>query len=1136
MSTAQSNDENYVMTTTILNADATNKIKEVQYYNGLGYPTVSAATVGGNGETAYSLTTYDDMGREACKYLPVPNANNSIMYKSPGDIMELSSKANYNDNTAYTMNHYDAFSRVTSVELPGKEWRNNDKRNRNEYSANTDDDQVIHYTAHVGVHSLVVPDQKSDNYIYPAGSLSKEITIDADDKRVETYKDFIGNVILERRFDGTTKLDTYYVYDEIGQLCYVLSPKFQRTGHKDITGFQYYYDSKGRMYKKYLPGTQNIEYWYDKNDRLICMRDANLNSAKLYRIFLYDKLGRVVVQGLCKNFKYNENLDFVATFAKSSDTGYEVCSDTRNSYSMVEVEIINFYDNYDFLKSTNLMSKYKFMYLSFDVPTSGAIGQLTGCVQKASNGEYLPQVMAYDSKGNILETRGMEIGGRVLSNTNTYTYTNNIASSSYNIDVKYGSRLTINEKVIYNRYNDKKEEVVLTISHGESQGENTMKYTYDGLGRLANISRPSSSVGYKYEMHGWLERISTNSFCENLYYANCFDKSANCFNGNISAMTWQNNDYTKNNKIELRGYTFNYDGANRLTDAFYGEREALYNHKNRYNEVLEYDENGNITKLQRRGKKQDGEYGKIDNLSLSYNGNQLTNVEEDAKDFDYEGSFEYKGANESRYIYNGNGSLVADMSRGIAYITYDYNNNPKQIYFIKGNVTKYVYNASGQKLRVVHYTAKPNIITRQFGVKPNAELTLAQILLSDSTDYLLGGSLVLKNGKIDKYLFEGGYAQAEPIYNGCIARPIANVYFEDEDGNVIEPSHSEETNKAWSNYKNGMDAMHIADQFTFYYYNQDHLGNNREVVDASGNVVQVTNYYPFGAPYADATAVKNPGLQQYKYNGKELDRMHGLNTYDYGARQHDPILGRWDRIDPHCESYYPHSPYAYCGNNPVMRIDLDGKDWYWDIDNTLQYSPNVHSAKDLQKGQSYVGTTYNTKYASFRKDGSILFNNESKAYNRMWDQANRHYRLKGEKGGREEGAFLLSNGKVLVLPDYKNDSHNSHIGAYGYTISSHKISKGKDTFSIIGQIHTHQNKEKGNETPSYYDGDDKIAARIEAPVFVLSFDGNVYGIVSSSDKYGIFSLPGQFKHVKSFLNTKYSFINNYIKQNNFSIK
>ena len=104
-----------------------------------------------------------------------------------------------------------------------------------------------------------------------------------------------------------------------------------------------------------------------------------------------------------------------------------------------------------------------------------------------------------------------------------------------------------------------------------------------------------------------------------------------------------------------------------------------------------------------------------------------------------------------------------------------------------------------------------------------------------------------------------------------------------------------------------------------------HLGNIREVVDAKGVVQQVTNYYPFGAPYADATASKGAAVQPYKYNGKELDLMHGLNTYDYGARQHDPILARWDRIDPLCEKYYSTSPYNYCLNNPVMLVDPDGR-------------------------------------------------------------------------------------------------------------------------------------------------------------------------------------------------------------------
>ncbi len=50
--------------------------------------------------------------------------------------------------------------------------------------------------------------------------------------------------------------------------------------------------------------------------------------------------------------------------------------------------------------------------------------------------------------------------------------------------------------------------------------------------------------------------------------------------------------------------------------------------------------------------------------------------------------------------------------------------------------------------------------------------------------------------------------------------------------------------------------------------NNYHLGNNREVVDAKGVVQQVTNYYPFGAPYADASASKGADVQPYGIPGQ----------------------------------------------------------------------------------------------------------------------------------------------------------------------------------------------------------------------------------------------------------------------------
>ncbi len=86
---------------------------------------------------------------------------------------------------------------------------------------------------------------------------------------------------------------------------------------------------------------------------------------------------------------------------------------------------------------------------------------------------------------------------------------------------------------------------------------------------------------------------------------------------------------------------------------------------------------------------------------------------------------------------------------------------------------------------------------------------------------------------------------------------------------------------------------------------------------------QENSYPSFGGLFGEGTSNTN---QAYKYNGKELDRMHGLDWYDYGTRNYDAALPVWTTVDPLAEKYYNSSSYAYCANNPVNLIDPDGRE------------------------------------------------------------------------------------------------------------------------------------------------------------------------------------------------------------------
>ena len=112
------------------------------------------------------------------------------------------------------------------------------------------------------------------------------------------------------------------------------------------------------------------------------------------------------------------------------------------------------------------------------------------------------------------------------------------------------------------------------------------------------------------------------------------------------------------------------------------------------------------------------------------------------------------------------------------------------------------------------------------------------------------------------------------------------------------------------------------------------MGINR--IPAS--VVQYTQYYPSGLPW-ESNSGDNPGLQHKKYNGKEFIEMNNYDTYDYGARGYYPAIGRFTTVDPLAERRPWMSPYVFCSDNPVNRIDMDGNIWTLSLLGTSKYLP-----------------------------------------------------------------------------------------------------------------------------------------------------------------------------------------------------
>ena len=520
--------------------------------------------------------------------------------------------------------------------------------------------------------------------------------------------------------------------------------------------------------------------------------------------------------------------------------------------------------------------------------------------------KVLTTVWYYDDKGRVVQEIRTNIMGGYDKTYTAYTFTGLPSETLQEHTVPGKDSVTERYRFVYDNAERIKQKYYRLNSDAEIL---LQECTYNDFGQLQQESVNGGYVkhAYTYNVRGWLSGQTSgyggstdNAFDLMLYTSNPKSGGSVSYNGNISAIEW-----TSKSDNVTRGYSFSYDGLGRMTSGVYGEGASLGTNTDRYNETLTYDRNGNIKTLLRSGRLDNGSFGPIDNLSMTLSGNRILSVAEGCANQSSNDLMEYKntGSGGSR-AYDANGRLTSDGNRGITGIEYNVLNLPTKITFTNGSAIRYGYSYSGEKLWTKYsFSSEPLF-------EPLSSPATGLSSTGNESERYYSGNKIYNDGTLDMILIDGGYIKKENT------------------------------------------------GYAYHHYIKDHLGSNRMVVKVNSGIQQVQHYYPFGLSFAEAT---NRSYQPYKYNGKELVSDEGLNWYDYLARVYDPALLIFTTMDPMAEKYYSISPYAYCMNNPVRYIDLDGMSTHTD---SLGHVVAVYNNDDMG--------VYKHDISSSTYDGSLL--------------------------------------------------------------------------------------------------------------------------------------------------------------------
>lgn len=451
-------------------ATSTNVQQVTSYIDGLGRPLQTVkqqVSPGSNPEDMVSPVFYDPLGRETYKYLPYTETSGTSTTDGKFKLTPFTDQAAFyqgvyvtdqpslsGEQTFYEQTNYESSpqNRVLEKMGAGNSWAGSGRGSNFQYLYTGATDAVQYWTITnnpLSYDNNGNADPSTNTNIpatsvtYNAGQLIKNVTLDEAGNATVSYIDKENHVVLKKVQQGVIPADfsgytnwlcTYYVYDDLDNLRFVIPPNVVQTlvtaGNWNLSAnttiinelcYRYEYDDHKRMIAKKIPGAGWGYMIYDQRDRVVFSQDANMRGNTQWLTLLYDGLDRLVMKAMMSSTVQEPGLQSYVTTATEPAAAGTASSLTLSSPSVGTYQATGSITMIPGFSATGTSGTF----VAQIVPTGGTSSPSTIIDGVAVNNNPLPQ--------------GTAITPLIINYYDDYTWTSKSFTSAYNSSVNAGT-------------------------------------------------------------------------------------------------------------------------------------------------------------------------------------------------------------------------------------------------------------------------------------------------------------------------------------------------------------------------------------------------------------------------------------------------------------------------------------------------------------------------------------------------------------------------------------------------------------------------------------------------------------------------------------------------------------------------